>query len=212
MALISRGSKRGIMQTPNIRLRNTSVCELLKRQTRNNVAPCSMESPHLTMISRKVNSNRITWRICQARVRATISGMISLAVNHRIVGDCHEISTKIFDVRLAKTYLKHWWNHVWVCTVYNWICWWPSLNGARASAGTVRAKFGYMNQVGTCMFGKGNILTEKKLLFCQHDNVIKWKHFRVTGPLCGEFASHRSIPLTQASGAELWCFLWSEPE
>ena len=24
-----------------------------------------------------------------------------------------------------------------------------------------------------------------------HDDVIKWKHFRVTGPLCGEFAGHR---------------------
>ena len=36
--------------------------------------------------------------------------------------------------------------------------------------------------------------------------------FRVTGPLCGEFTSHRWIPLTKASDAELWCFLWSAPE
>ena len=36
--------------------------------------------------------------------------------------------------------------------------------------------------------------------------------FRVTDPLCGEFTSHRWIPLTKASDAELWCFLWSEPE
>ena len=35
--------------------------------------------------------------------------------------------------------------------------------------------------------------------------------FRVTGPLCGEFAGHRWIPLTKASDAELWCFL-SVPE
>ena len=35
--------------------------------------------------------------------------------------------------------------------------------------------------------------------------------FRVTGPLCGEFTSHRWIPLTKASDAELWCFLWSAP-
>ena len=35
--------------------------------------------------------------------------------------------------------------------------------------------------------------------------------FRVTGPLCGEFTSHRWIPLTTASDAELWCFLWSAP-
>ena len=33
--------------------------------------------------------------------------------------------------------------------------------------------------------------------------------FRVTGPLCGEFTGHRWIPLTKASGAGLWCFLWS---
>ena len=32
--------------------------------------------------------------------------------------------------------------------------------------------------------------------------------FRVTGPLCGEFTGQRWIPLTKASDAELWCFLW----
>ena len=36
--------------------------------------------------------------------------------------------------------------------------------------------------------------------------------FRVTGPLCGEFTAHWWIPLTKASDAELWCFLWSGPE
>ena len=35
--------------------------------------------------------------------------------------------------------------------------------------------------------------------------------FRVTGPLCGEFTGHRWIPLTKASDAELWRFLWSAP-
>ena len=43
-----------------------------------------------------------------------------------------------------------------------------------------------------------------------------WRHHwkkncRVTGPLCGEFTSHRWISLTKASDAELWCFLWSAP-
>ena len=33
--------------------------------------------------------------------------------------------------------------------------------------------------------------------------------FRVTGPLCREFTGHWWIPLTKASDAELWCFLWS---
>ena len=36
--------------------------------------------------------------------------------------------------------------------------------------------------------------------------------FRVTGPLWGKFTCHRWIPLTKASDAELWGFLWSAPE
>ena len=35
---------------------------------------------------------------------------------------------------------------------------------------------------------------------------------RVRGLLCGEFTGHRWNPLTKASDAELWCFLWSPPE
>ena len=34
----------------------------------------------------------------------------------------------------------------------------------------------------------------------------------VTGPLWRETTSHRWIPLTKASDAELLCFLWSVPE
>ena len=36
--------------------------------------------------------------------------------------------------------------------------------------------------------------------------------FRVTGPLWGGFTGDRWIPLTNASDAELWCFLWYVPE
>ena len=36
--------------------------------------------------------------------------------------------------------------------------------------------------------------------------------FRVTRPLWGESTGHRWIPLTKASDAELWCFLWSASE
>ena len=35
---------------------------------------------------------------------------------------------------------------------------------------------------------------------------------RVTGPLWGEPSGHRWIPLTKASVAGLWCFLWSAPD
>ena len=45
-----------------------------------------------------------------------------------------------------------------------------------------------------------------------HDDVIKRIIFRVTGPLFGEFTGHWWIPLTKASDAELWSFLWSAPE
>ena len=37
-------------------------------------------------------------------------------------------------------------------------------------------------------------------------------YFRVTSPLWGECTCHGWIPLTKASDAELWCFLWSSPE
>ena len=36
--------------------------------------------------------------------------------------------------------------------------------------------------------------------------------FSATGPLYGEFTGHRWIPLTKASNAELWCFIWSVSE
>ena len=44
-----------------------------------------------------------------------------------------------------------------------------------------------------------------------HDDVIKWKHFPRYW-LFGESTGDRWIPLTKASDAELWCFLWSAPE
>ena len=48
--------------------------------------------------------------------------------------------------------------------------------------------------------------------WAHHDDVIKWKHFRVTGHLCGEFTGPRWITLTKASDADLWCLLWSASE
>ena len=44
-------------------------------------------------------------------------------------------------------------------------------------------------QVRIFLYGK----PENKV---EHDDVIKWKIFRVTGPLCGEFTGPRWIPLT----------------
>ena len=37
----------------------------------------------------------------------------------------------------------------------------------------------------------------------KHD-VIKWKHCRLTGPLCGEFTGHRWIPITNCAWTNGW--------
>ena len=39
-----------------------------------------------------------------------------------------------------------------------------------------------------------------------HDDVIKWKHFSLYWPMCG------NIPVSVNSDAELWCFRWPVPE
>ena len=41
-----------------------------------------------------------------------------------------------------------------------------------------------------------------------HYDVIKWKPFTLYWPFMREITCHRWIPLTKASDAELWCFLW----
>ena len=45
-----------------------------------------------------------------------------------------------------------------------------------------------------------------------HDDAIKWKHFPRNWPFVRGIHRSRWIPHTKASDAELWCFLWSEPE
>ena len=45
-----------------------------------------------------------------------------------------------------------------------------------------------------------------------HDDIIKWKHFVVAGPLWGKYTGDRWIPLTKASDVDCWCFLCSAPE
>ena len=46
----------------------------------------------------------------------------------------------------------------------------------------------------------------------KYHGVINGNIFHVTGPWWGESTGHRWIPLTKASDAELWCFLWCTPE
>ena len=67
-------------------------------------------------------------------------------------------------------------------------------------------------------FARGRCGSDFKSIFSEHmlcswhDDVTKWKHFRVTGHLWGEFTGPRWIPRTKASDAELSCFLWSASE
>ena len=53
---------------------------------------------------------------------------------------------------------------------------------------------------------KCNFCNHSKHSLYIHDDVIKWKHFPRYWPFV------REIPLTKASDAELWCFLWSALE
>ena len=51
-----------------------------------------------------------------------------------------------------------------------------------------------------------------KLRWCSMITSSNGNIFRVTGPLWGESTGHRCIPLTKASYAVVWCFLWCAPE
>ena len=48
-----------------------------------------------------------------------------------------------------------------------------------------------INWVCLCCWGRKATLIRRE---CDHDDVIKWKHFRVTGPLCGKFTGHGEFP------------------
>ena len=45
-----------------------------------------------------------------------------------------------------------------------------------------------------------------------HDDVIEWKYFPRYWPFVRGSMRHRWIPLTKASDAGFWCFIWSAPE
>ena len=69
-------------------------------------------------------------------------------------------------------------------------------------------------------YKKLDIVTTSRLNACTlmpridmiHDDVIKWKHFPRYWPFVRGIHRSRWIPRTNASDAELWCFLWSTPE
>ena len=53
-----------------------------------------------------------------------------------------------------------------------------------------------------------SVLSNRKFMMTSSNGNI----FCVTGPVWEEFIGHQLIPLTKASDAEVWCFLWSAPE
>ena len=71
------------------------------------------------------------------------------------------------------------------------------------------ASFEELEANGTALAGEIlNAICNSKCMMTSPNGSV----FRVTGPLWGEFTGHRWIPLTKASDAELWCFIWSAPE
>ena len=90
--------------------------------------------------------------------------------------------------------LEHWlwwhWYNIFVCNVNTWI-------GLSLKACLLHHIL--------------NVITER----CRGGNMMTSSNgniFRVTGPLLEESTGDRWVLLTEASDAELWCFLWSAPE
>ena len=123
----------------------------------------------------------------------------------------------IFPAFLADQY----WNHrpLWPVNFYHWYCVLQMIENIHCNLSCCNNPTGLalcrpifhgcVSEVVvlSCSIGCFSYITGK--LF--HDDVIKWKHFPRYWPFVLEFTGPRWIPLTKASDAELWCFLWSAP-
>ena len=83
---------------------------------------------------------------------------------------------------------------------------WKYFHSMTSSCRLERGSTWFWNRLDTVLF-KSRQRIYRIMMTSSNGNI-----FRVTGPLCGEFTGHRWIPLTKASDAELWCFLWSTSE
>ena len=86
------------------------------------------------------------------------------------------------------------------------VCRWPS--PARPSAGTVLIEKKYILP-SFSGYQRLRFVFLDQVIPLAHDDVIKWKHFPRYWSFVGEFTGHRWIPLTHASDAELWFFLFA---
>ena len=108
---------------------------------------------------------------------------------------CHMASTRNVLHNIVSVWLIWKWGK-FITVAYLW--WLSSIRLPTNFGDDIQPKLQYAT--------KGVHLFTTACWTSQHDDVIKWKYFRVTGPLCGEFTGHRWMPHTEASDAELWCF------
>ena len=110
-----------------------------------------------------------------------------------------KISPKIF-LRLKLTIFQHWFRY-WLgadqATNHYLNQWWVVYWRIFTSLGLNECR--NMPNNPTQIQRKVVVLQIFQWNCCIHYDVIKWKHFRVTGHLCGEFTRHRWIPCTKAS-------------
>ena len=71
---------------------------------------------------------------------------------------------------------------------------WPDLLSAQQTIIVTTAHTKRLTQIVCCEFCYITVNKARYRMYQnadKHDDVIKWKHFRVTGPLCGEFTGLR---------------------
>ena len=133
------------------------------------------------------------WLTCLCHYPGSILQWLIITRNSEYVG-----STRKFPCITKQKYLAF---HINIsaakvsnsCLNKNSFQWWPAMYSCHV---TLVVFMGcWINDASTSMMTSSN-----------------GNNFRVTGPLCGEFTGHRWIPLTKASDAELWCFLYSVPD
>ena len=112
---------------------------------------------------------------------------------------------------------------VWICNHNHYKMWYeitypfPNLNGAAVEVGQwwlqlifywtydylpiMGLKLIHVNEIGCYIQG---FQINDGAHFLWHDDVIKWKHFRFTGPLCGEFINATECHRNSLIGSQYW--------
>ena len=132
-------------------------------------------------------------------------------VNIKPVEDLVMHESKHDDFIKWKQFLCYWpfvrelTSHLWI-PFAKVICTWTNGWVNNQDTGDLRCHHAHHNV--TVMICRNTVyLAASSMMTSSNGNI-----FRFAGPLWGEFTGHRWIPLTKASDAELWCFLWSPPE